>query len=255
LMLLQGLRSKEVLVLNLDDLLLAESQIRVRGKGSKIRFLPLAPETIDLLDHYVRLERPDGCGPALFVSLKGPSRGARMTPAGLRSLPLTARKRVPPSPSQNRSHARQPASVSAHFRIRHASGGREPACIDAINGPLADPDHSRLPSTDSARCLPAVCARREPTYSARSSTAMKRRRPLRHPMKDIVLRAVDSLGTSLCPDTLRGYHATVKGFLNYLGADYRQVHSLEQLRRDPHTEPACRPKAAYASVSSAGLPR
>jgi integrase len=46
LMLLQGLRSKEVLSLNRDDLLLAESQIRVRGKGSKIRFLPLAPETV-----------------------------------------------------------------------------------------------------------------------------------------------------------------------------------------------------------------
>ena len=40
LMLLQGLRSKEVLSLNRDDLLLAEAQIRVRGKGGKIRFLP-----------------------------------------------------------------------------------------------------------------------------------------------------------------------------------------------------------------------
>jgi len=86
LMLLQGLRSQEVLTLNQDDLLLAESQIRVRGKGSKIRFLPLAPEAIDLLDHYMRLERPDGCGSALFVSLKGRARGARMTTAGLRSL-------------------------------------------------------------------------------------------------------------------------------------------------------------------------
>jgi site-specific recombinase XerD len=45
LMLLQGLRSKEVLALHRDDLLLAESQVRVRGKGNKIRFLPLAPET------------------------------------------------------------------------------------------------------------------------------------------------------------------------------------------------------------------
>jgi integrase/recombinase XerD len=86
LMLLQGLRSKEVLALNRDDLLLAESQIRVRGKGNKIRFLPLAPETIELLDHYLRLERPDACGSALFVSLKGRARGVRMTPAGLRSL-------------------------------------------------------------------------------------------------------------------------------------------------------------------------
>jgi integrase/recombinase XerD len=86
LMLLQGLRSKEVLTLNRDDLLLAESQVRVRGKGSKIRFLPLAPETVQLLDHYLRLERPDISDAAVFVSLKGRARGTRMTPAGLRSL-------------------------------------------------------------------------------------------------------------------------------------------------------------------------
>jgi len=86
LMLLQGLRSAEVLALNRDDLLLSESQIRVRGKGNKIRFLPLAPETIQLLDHYLRIERPDPCPAALFVSLKGRARGARMTPAGMRSL-------------------------------------------------------------------------------------------------------------------------------------------------------------------------
>jgi len=42
LMLLQGLRSQEVLDLNRDDLLLSEAQIRVRGKGNKTRFLPLA---------------------------------------------------------------------------------------------------------------------------------------------------------------------------------------------------------------------
>ena len=86
LMLLQGLRSAEVLGLNRDDILLSESQLRVRGKGNKLRFLPLAPETIQLLDHYLRLERPDPCTAALFVSLKGRARGVRMTPAGLRSL-------------------------------------------------------------------------------------------------------------------------------------------------------------------------
>ena len=75
-----------MLALNRDDLLLSEAQVRVRGKGSKLRFLPLAPETIQLLDHYRRLERPDPCTAALFVSLKGRARGARMTPAGLRSL-------------------------------------------------------------------------------------------------------------------------------------------------------------------------
>lgn len=86
LMLLQGLRSAEVLALNRDDLMLEEAQIRVRGKGTKLRVLPLAPETVQLLDHYLRLERPTPCTAALFVSLKGPARGARMMPAGLRSL-------------------------------------------------------------------------------------------------------------------------------------------------------------------------
>lgn len=86
LMLLQGLRSAEVLGLNPDDVLLSEGQLRVRGKGGKLRFLPLAPESVQLLEHYMRLERPNPCSAALFVSLKGPARGQRMTPAGLRSL-------------------------------------------------------------------------------------------------------------------------------------------------------------------------
>jgi integrase len=86
LMLMHGLRSAEVIALNRDDVLFSEDQLRVRGKGSKMRFLPLAPETRQLLDHYLRLERPDPCSAALFVVLKGPARGHRMTLAGLRSL-------------------------------------------------------------------------------------------------------------------------------------------------------------------------
>jgi integrase len=85
-MLLQGLRSNEVIALDCDDVSLTESQMRVCGKGKKIRVLPLASDTVLLLDHYLRLERPQHCGPALFVSLKGPARGLRMTPAGMRSL-------------------------------------------------------------------------------------------------------------------------------------------------------------------------
>jgi integrase len=86
LMLLHGLRSAEVLALNPEHVLLSEAQLRVHGKGNKLRFLPLAPETTQLLDHYLRLERPNPCSAALFVVLKGPARGTRMTPAGLRSL-------------------------------------------------------------------------------------------------------------------------------------------------------------------------
>jgi site-specific recombinase XerD len=86
LMLLQGLRSREVLALNHEDISFTEAQIHVHGKGNKSRFLPLAPESVQLLDHYLRLERPTGVTPPFFVSLKGRARGQRMTPAGLRSL-------------------------------------------------------------------------------------------------------------------------------------------------------------------------
>lgn len=86
LMLLDGLRSREVLQLQLEDFRLSEAQIRVRGKGNKFRVLPLPKETIQALQSYLHLERPLTNSPYLFVSLKGPRRGQAMTPAGLRSL-------------------------------------------------------------------------------------------------------------------------------------------------------------------------
>jgi site-specific recombinase XerD len=86
LMLLHGLRSCEVVSLNREDVNVSESQVRVRGKGHTVRVLPLTRESVELLEHYLGLERPVRCGDALFVCLKGPARGNRMTPAGLRSL-------------------------------------------------------------------------------------------------------------------------------------------------------------------------
>jgi integrase len=78
-MLLLGLRSKEVVALNPE-----ESRICLHGKGNKLRTLPLYSDAVHLLDHQLGLERPTACGQALFVSLKGPARGARITPAGFR---------------------------------------------------------------------------------------------------------------------------------------------------------------------------
>jgi integrase/recombinase XerD len=86
LMLLDGLRSCEVLDLRVEDLRLSEAQILVLGKGNKKRLLPLPSETIQAFQNYLRIERPLTNSPALFVSLKGPQRGRPMTPAGLRSL-------------------------------------------------------------------------------------------------------------------------------------------------------------------------
>ena len=86
LMLLDGLRSCEVLQLQLEDLLLPQAQIWVLGKGNKKRLLPLPSDAVQALENYLRIERPLTNSPALFVSLKGPHRGQPMTAAGIRSL-------------------------------------------------------------------------------------------------------------------------------------------------------------------------
>jgi len=86
LMLLDGLRSCEVLALQLADLQLAEAQMRVRGKGNKQRILPLPQEIRAVLEKYIDLERPRTNASSLFVCLKGRHRGLLLTPAGLRTL-------------------------------------------------------------------------------------------------------------------------------------------------------------------------
>lgn len=86
LMLFNGLRSHEVLSLQLEDVSLGDAQLLVRGKGNKQRLLPLAPENIRLLEYYLRLQRPVSNSAAMFVCLKGPHRGQPLTSAGLRSL-------------------------------------------------------------------------------------------------------------------------------------------------------------------------
>ena len=63
---------------------------------------------------------------------------------------------------------------------------------------------------------------------------IRTRRPLCHPLADVFWRAVDSIATSLSPDTVRGYRAATRSFLRYLGADHPEICSLQQLRRDPH---------------------
>lgn len=109
LMLLDGLRSREVIELQLEDLHVSQTQLRVRGKGNKERLLPLPEDAITALQNYLRLERPLTDTPHLFVCLKGPSRGQAMTLAGLRSLFRHHRK------------ASQVPQANPH-RLRHTFG-------------------------------------------------------------------------------------------------------------------------------------
>jgi site-specific recombinase XerD len=109
LMLLDGLRSCEVLSLRLADLDLAQRQVRVLGKGLKQRLLPLPPDLVQTLDNYLHRERPVTNAPALFVCLKGPHRGSAWTAAGLRSL--------------FRHHRGTSRTLLAHpHRLRHTFG-------------------------------------------------------------------------------------------------------------------------------------
>jgi site-specific recombinase XerD len=95
LMLLCGLRSCEVLALRREDILLAERQIRIHGKGNKQRMLPLPEMLIAVLDHYLHRERPNpGRTEQFFVILQGRKRGLPMTPAGLRSLFRSRRRSI-----------------------------------------------------------------------------------------------------------------------------------------------------------------
>jgi site-specific recombinase XerD len=93
LMLLCGLRSREVLGLLLEDVDLSCGEVRVRGKGDKERIVPLAPQSIPPLQAYLAVERPEAAVANLFVCLKGWRRGSALTPAGLRSLFRYHRKR------------------------------------------------------------------------------------------------------------------------------------------------------------------
>jgi site-specific recombinase XerD len=86
LMLLCGLRSAEVLQVQLSDILADDQQLRIRGKGDRERVLPLPSVVARSISDYVRWERHAERTARLFVVLQGPRRGAPMTLAGLRSL-------------------------------------------------------------------------------------------------------------------------------------------------------------------------
>jgi integrase len=65
---------------------------------------------------------------------------------------------------------------------------------------------------------------------------MKRQRlPLpTHPLTRVFGSASESVTTSLSEASVTSYRGTVRHFLTYLGIQYPEIRSLDQLRRDPH---------------------
>ena len=86
LMLLDGLRSCEILTLQMADFHPSDAHLHVVGKGGRPRLLPLPHEIVPVLEKYLLLERPATSCQSLFVCLKGAHRGLPLTAAGLRSL-------------------------------------------------------------------------------------------------------------------------------------------------------------------------
>jgi site-specific recombinase XerD len=86
LMLLSGLRSGELLTLDVTDVDIGARWIRVTGKGAKERRVPLDVEVAGLIQTYLLTERPESTNTRLFLVAKGPNRGQPLTAAGLRTI-------------------------------------------------------------------------------------------------------------------------------------------------------------------------
>jgi integrase/recombinase XerC len=93
-MLVGGLRAAEVRSLRLVDVDRGMRRVKVVGKGNKERTVPVDAAFFVELGNYLRNERPPGCPtPECFVVLRGPTRGAAMTEAGMRKVFRTHRER------------------------------------------------------------------------------------------------------------------------------------------------------------------
>ena len=120
LMLLQGLRSKEVIALNLEDVLLAESQICVHGKGNKIRLLPLSSRNRSLT----------GSLPAAGTARRLRPCFVRVAERSRPRQPYHARRiafSVPLSPPHQWGLRRPSAPLPPHLRLRYGSCRNQPA--------------------------------------------------------------------------------------------------------------------------------
>jgi site-specific recombinase XerD len=86
LMVFCGLRSSEVLALDVADVDIGARWLRVSGKGGKERRVPLDVDVAGVIQTYLLAERPETTSVRLFIVAKGPTRGQPLTPAGLRRI-------------------------------------------------------------------------------------------------------------------------------------------------------------------------
>ncbi len=127
LMLFSGLRSAEVLGLEVTDIDIGRGWVRVIGKGDKERRVPLDTDVAGLVQTYLLAERPETVSATLFVVAKGAHRGQPLTPAGLRRVFRYHRERagVP---------AGHPHALRHSFGTALAEAGVDLAVMQALLG-------------------------------------------------------------------------------------------------------------------------
>lgn len=127
LMLFSGLRSMEVLGLQVADVDIGRGWARVIGKGDKERRVPVDPDVAGLVQAYLLAERPETGETALFVVGKGPHRGRSLTAEGLRRVFRYHRERagVP---------AGHPHALRHSFGTALAEAGTDLAVMQALMG-------------------------------------------------------------------------------------------------------------------------
>ncbi len=86
LMVFCGLRSGEVLALEVADVDIGVRWLRVSGKGGTERRVPLDVDVAGVIQTYLLAERPETTSARLFIVAKGPTRGQPLTAAGLRRI-------------------------------------------------------------------------------------------------------------------------------------------------------------------------
>lgn len=134
LMLFSGLRSAEVLGLEVTDVDIGRGWIRVIGKGDKERRVPLDSDVAGLVQTYLLAERPETAVTRLFVVAKGPHRGQ----------PLRAEGRAFDSPTPSETgvrivwvHSSSKAGNDAATRARRIEAGT--AAMEELAARLAGP--------------------------------------------------------------------------------------------------------------------
>ena len=128
LMLFSGLRSAEVLGLQVADFDVGRGWVRVTGKGGKERRVPVDPEVAGLIQSYLLAERPQN----LVAGVVRRGQGTAPRPAAQRG---GAAPGVPLPSRQGGGSGRAPARAAPHVRHRFGGGRGRLAGHAGADGP------------------------------------------------------------------------------------------------------------------------